>query len=70
MIRLKNLLNEEYSDTYFESFSAIAEYVLRTVKKKGYEVDEDEWWSKVSLGGRYTKSRPSKGRHIVLQFHY
>jgi len=56
------LFESDYSDTYFDSFTDAAEYVRRYTKKKGFEIDEDDWMSKVALGGRYTRSRPSVGK--------
>lgn len=56
-------MNEaQYADTYFESFTGAVEHVLRTVKKKGFEVDDEDWFSKVALGGRYGRGRPSRGK--------
>ena len=55
-------INEDYSDTYFQSFTDAAQYVRDYAKRKGYEIDEDDWYSKVALGGRYTRARPSKGK--------
>lgn len=56
------LLKEDYSETYFQSFADAAQFARDFAEKKGYDVDEDEWFSEVATGGRYTRSRPSKGK--------
>lgn len=63
MIKLKDILNEaQYADTYFHTFSDAVQFARSQAEKKGYEIDEDDWWSQVAMGGKYTKSRPSIGK--------
>jgi hypothetical protein len=64
---LKEVFNEkkivnEASDTYFKSASEAVTYAREMAEKKGYEIDEDDWQSKIAMGGRYSRFRPSKGK--------
>jgi hypothetical protein len=55
-------LNEANYKLYHKTFSDAADEVLKMVKKKGYQVDEDSWFSKVTTGGTYRKARPGIGK--------
>ena len=56
------VITERHDDTYFQSFTDAAQYARDYAERKGYTIDEDDWYSKVAMGGRYTRSRPSKGK--------
>ena len=58
MIKLTNLINEAKEQVYFNTFSGAVQYAESQVKKKGYEVDEDDWWRKVATGPK----KPSAGK--------
>ena len=30
------------------------------IEKRGFEIDEDDWQSKIAMGGRYSRLRPGK----------
>jgi len=45
-------------DIYHKDFSTAVQHALAQVKKKGYDVDEDEWFRKVANGPR----KPSNGK--------
>ena len=52
---------EEAKDDYtinHKTFSSAVQHALENVKKRGYEVDEDEWSRKVAMGPR----KPGKGK--------
>lgn len=57
----KTNIKEQDSDTYFNTFSAAAEYARESAEKKGYEIDSDSWSSQITFGGKYTRSRPAEG---------
>ena len=70
MITLKSILEDakintkidEASDTYFKSFTQAAEYARKVTEKRGFTIDEDDWQTQIAFGGKYTRSRPSKGK--------
>jgi hypothetical protein len=53
-------LEEAKSDytIYHKTFSSAVQHAAEVVKKRGYEVDEDDWDRKVAMGPR----KPSKGK--------
>lgn len=65
MIRLKKLLNEA-PETYFRTASAAVEYAREMAEKKGFEIDEDDWHTQVSLGGKYHRLRPGVGKNHTV----
>ena len=70
MITLKSILEDakinvkldEANDTYFKSFTQAVEYARKATEKRGFTIDEDDWQTQIALGGKYTRSRPSKGK--------
>ena len=70
MITLKSILEDakintkidEASDTYFKSFTQAVEYARKVTEKRGFTIDEDDWQTQIAFGGKYTRSRPSKGK--------
>ena len=70
MITLKSILEDtkintkidEASDTYFKSFTQAVEYARKATEKRGFTIDEDDWQTQIAFGGKYTRSRPSKGK--------
>jgi hypothetical protein len=68
MIKLKNIVKEikslmsESSDTYFNSFTEASQAARVYALKKGYTVDEDDWFREVATGGRYNRARPGVGK--------
>jgi hypothetical protein len=69
---LKQLIRESYKELkegkfdyeiYHKSFTGCAQEVLKYVKKLGYEVNEEEWESEVTLGGAGGgRARPGVGK--------
>lgn len=49
-------------ETYHDSFTSASSNALEYAKSKGFEVNEDDWQTEVSLGGKYSRSRPSAGK--------
>ena len=70
MITLKSILEDakinvkldEANDTYFKSFTQAVEYARNATEKRGFTLDEDDWQTQIAFGGKYTRSRPSKGK--------
>ena len=69
MITLKSILEDakintkidEANDTYFKSFTDAVEFARKATEKRGFTIDEDDWQSQIAFGGKYSRSRPSKG---------
>ena len=70
MITLKSILEDakintkidEANDTYFKSFTQAVEFARKATEKRGFTIDEDDWQTQIAFGGKYTRSRPSKGK--------
>jgi len=72
MITLKSILEDakintkideaKPNDTYFKSFTQAVEYARKVTEKRGFTIDEDDWQTQIAFGGKYTRSRPSKGK--------
>jgi hypothetical protein len=70
MITLKSILEDakintkidEANDTYFKSFTDAVEFARKATEKRGFTIDEDDWQSQIAFGGKYSRSRPSKGK--------
>jgi len=58
---IKNLTEGKYK-LYHKTFTDAADEALKFVKKKGFDVDEDSWFTAVSTGGRYGRGRPATGK--------
>ena len=55
-------INEANYKVYHKSFTEAAEEAKAMVEKRGFEIDEDDWHSQVTLGGKNLRSRPSVGK--------
>ena len=53
---------DEANDTYFKSFTQAVEYARKATEKRGFVIDEDDWQTQIAFGGKYSRSRPSKGK--------
>jgi hypothetical protein len=70
MITLKSILEDakintkidEVNDTYFKSFTDAVEFARKATEKRGFTIDEDDWQTQIAFGGKYSRSRPSKGK--------
>lgn len=70
MITLKSILEDakintkidEANDTYFKSFTDAVEFARKSTEKRGFTIDEDDWQTQIAFGGKYSRSRPSKGK--------
>ena len=58
----KFISENKRNGTYFNSFSAAADYARESAESRGYEIDEEDWQSQIAMGGKYTRSRPGEGK--------
>jgi len=78
MITLKSILEDakintkidEANDTYFKSFTDAVEFARKATEKRGFTIDEDDWQTQIAFGGKYSRSRPSKGKTNSFTVHY
>ena len=56
--QLKSVLEHVNSDVYFETFSGAVQTAREAVEKKGYEINEDDWFTQVNTG----PGKPSEGK--------
>ena len=63
-MKLKKLLTEILNEAndYFKTASEAVDYARKMIEKRGFEIDEDDWQSKIALGGKYNRLRPSIGK--------
>ena len=50
------------NDTYFDTASEAATYAKTQAEKKGFEIDENDWHSQITMGGKYNRTRPMVGK--------
>jgi hypothetical protein len=61
MRKLSKKLINEGEETYFNTYSAAVQYAREQIEDRGFDIDEDDWWSSVTIGpgkpspGEYTK---------------
>jgi len=58
---IKESLNEA-NDIYFDTASGAADYARENTEKRGYEIDEDDWNTQITFGGKYNRLRPGEGK--------
>lgn len=61
MISLTALIEGKTPETYHKSFTSAAEAARNYAEARGFEINEDDWQSQVTFGGRYSRSRPAVG---------
>jgi hypothetical protein len=50
------------NDTYFNTATEAVMYARTQAEKKGFEIDENDWNSEITTGGRYSRTRPGIGK--------
>ena len=59
MIKLKSLLNEKHDlETYHKSYTSAINAAKEYAEKKGYEINDDDSFTKIGMGPR----KPSEGK--------
>jgi len=44
--------------TYFNSSSDAVQYAKEQTEKRGFQIDSQDWFTKINLGGKYSRLRP------------
>ena len=60
--KIKESVNEAKDETYFKTASDAVGYARTQAEKKGFEIDPQEWNSEITMGGRYSRTRPGVGK--------
>jgi hypothetical protein len=62
--KIKSVLsvNEAKDETYFKTASDAVGYARAQAEKKGFEIDTQDWNSEITMGGRYSRTRPGVGK--------
>jgi hypothetical protein len=58
MLRLKNLLGEAKFEVYHKSYTSAIEAARQWAEKQGYEIDNDDAFTKIGVGPK----KPSEGK--------
>jgi len=59
MINLKSLIEGKNDyEVYHSSYSSAVQEAERYANRRGYKVDEDDWWKKIAMGNK----KPSNGK--------
>jgi len=56
----KQIINES-NDVYFDTAAGAADYAREQAEKRGFEIDKDDWFTKITMGGKYNRLRPGEG---------
>jgi hypothetical protein len=62
MLKLQDLLKEAPNNIYFKSATEAVTYAREQAEKKGFEIDDQDWNSEITMGGRYSRTRPGVGK--------
>jgi hypothetical protein len=72
MITLKSIIEnaklnpktkvQEANETYFKSATEAVMYARTQAEKRGFEIDQQDWNSEITMGGKYSRTRPGVGK--------
>jgi hypothetical protein len=72
MITLKSIIEnakltpktqvKEANEIYFNTASAAVDYARTQAEKKGFEINDEDWYSQITMGGKYSRMRPGVGK--------
>jgi len=65
-INLSQNVNEANND-YFKTAGEAVDFAKKAAEKKGFEIDEDDWNSQITMGGKYNRLRPGVGKTHSFQ---
>ena len=65
-IDLSQQLGEGNND-YFKTAGEAVEFAKNAAEKKGFDIDEDDWNSQITMGGKYNRLRPGVGKTHSFQ---
>lgn len=52
----------EKDQIYFNTASAAADYARTQAEKRGFQINQEDWNSEITMGGRYSRTRPGVGK--------
>ena len=58
---------EEGNNDYFKTAGEAVDFAKKVAEKKGFEIDEDDWNSQITMGGKYNRLRPGVGKTHSFQ---
>jgi hypothetical protein len=50
------------NEIYFKTASEAADYARTKAEGRGFEIDDNDWFSEITMGGKYSRLRPSEGK--------
>jgi len=53
---------QEANETYFKSATEAVMYARTQAEKRGFEIDQQDWNSEITMGGKYSRTRPGVGK--------
>ncbi len=54
-------IKDKSNDTYFKTASAAVQFAKTQTEERGFEIDDKDWNSEITMGGRYGRLRPGVG---------
>ena len=62
--KIKSVLpvNEAKDETYFKTATDAVMYARTQAEKRGFEINDEDWHSQITMGGRYSRTRPGVGK--------
>ena len=58
---------DEGKNDYFKTAGEAVEFAKKAAEKKGFDIDEDDWNSQITMGGKYNRLRPGVGKTHSFQ---
>ena len=58
---------DEGKDDYFKTAGEAVDFAKKAAEKKGFDIDEDDWNSQITMGGKYNRLRPGVGKTHSFQ---
>jgi hypothetical protein len=58
---------DEGKNDYFKTAGEAVEFAKNAAEKKGFDIDEDDWNSQITMGGKYNRLRPGVGKTHSFQ---
>ena len=55
-------VNEASNEIYFKTATEAVAYARTQTEKRGFQIDDEDWHSQITMGGRYSRTRPSVGK--------
>ncbi len=49
-------------EIYFKSATEAVEHAKSMAERRGFEIDENDWFSEITMGGKYSRLRPGEGK--------